>query len=547
MEPVIKWTKKNMFWLGCTFLTLAMLGVWFYASGAVKEETDGFVRNVKQNITTAQGILGKSASELDDGEKVHPNATSEQGMREELSRTIDSIVDAWRFHEEAQQEILVWPKVIPNEKFEKTFGQFNPAEKFPEKWEKGYGFESLLVLYASRIREQMDFLCGDEVLRTYWKYDPANMTERQLASKQNSDDEESGRFGGGGASTRGSGTRNDMLDSTGKSIDKNKYAVVWSDVNQDLWYQKLTKFQGRDDNDREINAPTPLQCYMLQQDLWLLEAMFRIIREVNGNSNANDLSAVKIIDHVVFGREVGGRLGELTAPDIRLAGSLDGENPLVTEADDPRGGAPSREDDREDDIFGLGTGNSNLVVPYDKRYVDTNFEPLSAEVVRAVITGTELPEENLELIVAKRVPVRIAVRMDERRIADFMAACANSPFAFEIQQVRWNKHTPGGELIPLGGSTTSGGSGSRDSMTVGNMMTGVGAGSLDIFKVESAPVETRTNYDVNVEFYGIVKIYNPVRENFLRKAAGLDEKDRVNPGDAASLTNLTGGNAISAR
>ena len=49
----------------------------------------------------------------------------------------------------------------------------------------------------------------------------------------------------------------------------------------------------------------------------------------------------------------------------------------------------------------------------------------------------------------------------------------------------------------------------------------------------SDPIEVRTNYDVNVEFYGIVKIYNPVREKFLREAAGLGDED-VDPNDAAN-------------
>ena len=52
--------------------------------------------------------------------------------------------------------------------------------------------------------------------------------------------------------------------------------------------------------------------------------------------------------------------------------------------------------------------------------------------------------------------------------------------------------------------------------------------------MESTPVEVRTNYDVNVEFYGIVKIYNPVRPKVLQAAAGLEEVE-VDPNDAASI------------
>ena len=51
--------------------------------------------------------------------------------------------------------------------------------------------------------------------------------------------------------------------------------------------------------------------------------------------------------------------------------------------------------------------------------------------------------------------------------------------------------------------------------------------------VDVVPVETRTNYDVNVEFFGIVKIYNPVREDELKRAAGLEE-DTDSLDDSAS-------------
>ena len=266
-------------------------------------------------------------------------------------------------------------------------------------------------------------------------------------------------------------------DTATPAMDMNKFAVKWSDINQDLWYQKLTVFQGRDDNSREINAPNPLQCYMLQQDLWLLEAMFRIIRQVNGGSNANDLSKIKQIDHVVFGQNAGsGKLGALMPVDPRLAkrASAAAEGAGL----DHDGGGdddPFNEPDGGDQDFGSrfgggdrsgGTGSPNMAlgggagkVPYHNRYVDLNFEPIAAEAVKAIINGDALPDTNLELIVAKRIPFRIALKMDEREIANFMAACANSDFAFEIQQVRWNKHKPGGAEFTLSGGAGAGAGG----------------------------------------------------------------------------------------
>ena len=157
------------------------------------------------------------------------------------------------------------------------------------------------------------------------------------------------------------------------------------------------------------------------------------------------------------------------------------------------------------------------------------------QVINAKSLG-EVPQEELELVIAKRVPFRVAVKMDERRIADFMAACANSPFAFEINQVRINKHDPNGEEIPIGGVSGSDGIGSSD-LSAGAAGSGIGGGPGG--GGTSQAVEIRTNFDVNVEFYGIVKIYNPVREDLLREAIGLQPEgtpdNQPNANDAASV------------
>ena len=104
--------------------------------------------------------------------------------------------------------------------------------------------------------------------------------------------------------------------------------------------------------------------------------------------------------------------------------------------DDPEGGYLTS-DESGDGAEAIG------LPPFHNMYVDTKFEPIASEEVLKVVKGAELPESHLELIIAKRLPVRIGLRMDERKISDFMAACINSPFSFEIQQVRINRHAPG--------------------------------------------------------------------------------------------------------
>ena len=159
---------------------------------------------------------------------------------------------------------------------------------------------------------------------------------------------------------------------------------------------------------------------------------------------------------------------------------------------------------------------SKQLPPFHNMYVDTNFEPISSEQVLAVVTGEELPENNLELLIAKRLPVRIGLTMDERKIPEFMAACVNSPFSFEIQQVRINRHSAEGEVLGLGGDETN-------IPREGNYNSDDAASDFD----DVSSVETRVNYDVNVEFFGIIKVYNPVRPDLIRKAAGIEVEEQT--------------------
>ncbi len=191
---------------------------------------------------------------------------------------------------------------------------------------------------------------------------------------------------------------------------------------------------------------------------------------------------------------------------------------------------------------------------YHGRYVNENFEPILADDVRNILKGTELPEDNLEMIVSKRVPVRFACRMDERKIPEFLTACYQwgqdgdkpSPFIFEVWQVRINRHTPG-EGIELQGAHTenrSGGAGNQltaaeKAEQLASSAGGGGGGNVGLEGGEADPgeaaggtsssssgaVETRIGYDVDVEFYGIVKIYNPVNETLLTGQATDEETD----------------------
>ena len=524
LAPAIDWIKENGFWLANGLLLLLMIGIWFMQTGTLKEELGKNVKKIKGKYDIAKRIMTKKPDDMTDASvKLHPNRTTMEGMQAELVRVVNSLIAAWELRVDTQKKLLVFPD-LGSPKFNEVFGQFNPPETFPVEYTDDE-IEGLLGLYNSKIRNHMIKLCGKDGVRTNWRRDPVNYEQADEA-----DSSSPGEYGKNGEAPAY------VVDDE----DAARFAVLWSDVNQQLWYDKLTVFRDRDDHNKASIDPTPLQCYMLQQDLWVLEAMFNIIKEINGDSNATDTSAIKQIDHIGIGREGTPEQVALHPVDARLApkpegadpesgggalgssggssGRGDSQNEMVF-SEDPVGENPSGGFSQAGGVGGPATATEVNLPPFHNMYVDTKFEPIASEEVLKVVKGIELPESHLELIIAKRLPVRIGLRMDERKISDFMAACVNSPFSFEIQQVRINRHTPGGEVIALGGGPARSTGSKKD----------FASQSFD----DVSRVETRTNYDVNVEFFGIIKIYNPVRADLIRKAAGIEEEEGA-PDSAAN-------------
>ena len=450
----------------------------------------------------------------------HPNAITEEKMTEELKETIDAIAAVWQKKRDQQEPLLVFPKDILGAKTFEFFNRGKAAEDFPVDLVSSAAEKTYLRTYREQIPKQVAKMARH--LRAYWRFDE-KLIEEELKAKAEAE-ALGGVMGldGSGFGMRGNGE--DFVD-----VKRNKYAVLWNETNQNLWRRKMIEFRDWDDNSGSTQDPTVLQAYILQQDVWLLEALFNVIRKVNGEATTNDLAVIKEIDYIAFGREARSKLGTLAVADKRLGGA---KVPVLGEGEMGMmgGGFMAGGGRGAVDGFDINADPS----PFHGRYVDGNQQAIAAERVRTIINGEQLPEGNLELIVAKRVPFRLAVNMDERKINDFLALCANSPFAFEVQQIRINKHDPKTVLAFKGGVeqrksvAEDGGMGGMDMMDdFGGMMDGGGGGftvtRLDA--LESTPVETRLNYDVRVEFYGIVRIYNRVRKDFLLKAVGLPSED----------------------
>ncbi len=537
LAPFIAWMQRNKFWISCFMVAATSIGIWFFTSNQLVAAQKKRENEIRKRVGELDRVMKVNAEE--DGERAHPNKATQAGMDAVIDDTISSIVAGWNERYSAQKGSFQWPKEILGDEATRFFSQIEVVEKFNPKSSRG--FEKYLITFYNRIPQFMDKITRE--LGTNWQYDPEYIKKKQEAQMGDSE----GRRGGTPGMGMGMGMGMSGGGDSGLSLidELNSYPVQWEEPNQLLWQQKLTQFAGYDDNKGASVAPSFLQANMLMQDLWLLEAMFKNIKDINGDSSSNDTSIIRNIDHIAFGREADGDLGVLHEPDPRLKGEVPGEDDAAasTGARGPMGGASMSMAGARGALPGAEDGLDMNAErnPYHGRYVTPDFEKIAAADIRAVIGGEALPEKNLELIVAKRVPFRLGVTMDERKIPEFIALCANSNFVFEINQLRVNRHQDEDVQIAFNGGITKNdsddgmgmgmggmGMGGMDMGDMGDMGMGGGGGpSVSLDALESRPVESRINFDVSVEFFGIVKLYNPVRENFLRKAAGQKVVDET--------------------
>ena len=160
----------------------------------------------------------------------------------------------------------------------------------------------------------------------------------------------------------------------------------------------------------------------------------------------------------------------------------------------------------------------------DGRYVDEQYQPLRAARLRSSLTSRD-PNDAL-LAVAKRMPVRMRFKLDQRRLHRVLAECGNSRLPIEIRQVRINRPAAaggsegfsgmGGGGMPAGDGMPAGGGGGPPGV-FGAGGEGMGGGMFGgAGRQGSAIADASIDPNlIDVEVYGVVYIYNPVNKSQL--------------------------------
>ena len=504
IKPGLEWLFKNRFWVTCTLVSVISLVTWYLAWSAIEKERDSRASKLNQKKSSIANVLSSDVATGDGEEtiKVHPNAGTTKGMEDRISSAAEGALEAWKERYEKQRDLMQYSGVLPRH-IRDPLANHEPMEK---PLEKELLDETQRDTFREEIPKHMPNLAAK--IQSSWNFD-ANGNEVAEGQAEEDDGKGKGRRGGGGG---GSGAADDGQPSLAVAKD----LVIWDKKNQELWNVKTTRFAGFFGNTDAQNRPTSQQMLALSQDLWILGGIFDVIAKVNEGFTANDLAPIERVDHVLVGADaINDKLGttaEFSYQPPTTTESGGGKKKgkrLVTKRERRKQRAQNLQRRAEKRTASFDPAASQS--PFHGRYVDREFSQLNESEITEVITSKTLSPQSY-LAVAKRVPVRIAVKMDERRINEFLAAAANSPFAFEIRQVRVNKHDPSEvkELKPEGGGSAKKDDRGELGIGGGTAADGRSRNSGRDGGDEGFRGEIRTNFDVKVEFVGIVKIYNPV-------------------------------------
>jgi hypothetical protein len=460
LKVALAWLAKYHFWVLNALIVLVGLGVWFLATGTLEAEYNSRKQKIDGDFQTMQGIQS---------EQQHPNERVVQAAHAKQEELKKKVMDAWRTLYKQQEAKNPWPDVLGQDFV--NFIKSQPVDaEIPSHLREVY--QNFIIQRFPRLLELID------------------VRRPKPGTKAAEKPSATGELATGEAEPKPS-------DYTGM--------VFWNENNLKA-IQEPYKWG---------SLPSTLQVRMAQEDLWVYEALLRIIRNTNEGAKDYYKAPVRRIEAVEIGPAAAGafaRVGSAAATFGSAEGGGEGVPPEggaapVESAPPPDGDPNAVPGGPEQGAATLDNVSRNLL---DQRYVDSKGKPLAA--------GTAHPYPEF-----KMMPVRLKLVMNQMQIPRLLAQCANSNMPVEVRQVRIRPDDSG--RLDMSNSAAGGGAGGGAPGPEGGVPGPGGPGGGPegpvMRSTEGARGDDSTGLSlyVPVEVLGIIYIYNPPDEAKLRPAA----------------------------
>jgi hypothetical protein len=547
LKRYIKEIAKYSFWI-MAGLVLLLSSVIFYLTSS------SMYSSISQRISTINGVFSK-VNEVGGKTATHPNELSHKEMEKRLEGLVSDVDQAWQFQYERQKEFLTWPQnAFQFPKVHEIFDGLRPFEKkvaFPIPEPVPTPLDQITVqdrkVYKDYIEPEFPALA--KRIGSTWKF---VLDQKAMAPAGGFEPPSGGNFAPGG------------LTPGGGKADETKDLVRWSEASQKElistampWYARST-------------PPTIHEIYYTQEDIWLLRGIMDILANTNSEAKENFQAVVREIEWIRWGAKASRDAGSLSGAGAAaggmggMMGGMMGGGPPADYAGGGGGGPPAG-------YGGAGGGKGGSMIPAgaarakdpaEGRYVDTSFKPLTGAQLRTAMNLQNATDA--VIAVAKRVPVRMRIKIDESQLGRLITECGNGKMMLEVLQVRYNTESAssggvagsggaaggfgggGGEGgMPGLGAAGAGGSGAelRGDGEGGEPESGEGGAMPGMGSVGGGSAIKPSNGEVAVEIFGLVYLFNPPASLSSTKTAEAAQAAPADPNATAGPATAADPNA----
>jgi hypothetical protein len=444
LAPVVKY----QFWVLCGVILLTSMGCWWWATKDLAKKFQG--RKSEIDADFAKVVI-------------HPNDPNEEVVKkindqdEELKK---GVYKAWEalYSEENEKNPLPAVKVL-GEDFKRQFENVNLGHK--EELARPYRerYQTKIQTYLPELKDLIEVRHPKE--------------EKAGSGERSADQIPPRRLGGNGQGGSGGGAGEDT-EWVG--------IVDWRD---DDYNSLVQRFDWQE-------APSTLAVVLAQEDLWVYEALLRVIKSANEGATSQTNATVKQITRLVVGHDA-------------VVAWKEAENAVFTSRQSGPGAASGTAGAGPGGSGGGKTGSldSQLV---DGRYVDDKGQPLPA-------SEPEYPyvKGRAEF---KILPICMNLVVDGRRLPQLLVEFDNSNMPIEIRRVRILKEsaqpTDLGALAPTASASgppgPAHGQGGSPPPIAGSGARGPMGGAPN--RPGGPPDQAAGPNDLPVEIHAVVYIYN---------------------------------------
>jgi len=468
--------KKYHFWILSVVVLITGAAVWTMASGALAKAFEAD----KAKIETATKSLDPFGGEP-------PNASFKQKVDQMHDGLKQEVAVVWKELYEKQVRLFVWPELIAPD-----IAKLQPGEPIPERLRAFYN-NNIVRDEWHRVLEEIDL-------------------RRPVGGNENASGAGDGIMPGG----MFGGNANSELEGL----------VVWDAAAREAIVNRYYS----------ESPPSDLKVRLTQEDLWIFEhSLIPVVNLVNANAHDAADATIKRIDVLDLaqwainaanesnftlykpgsgkpGRSGGMMMGGMgSMPGGPAGGVSEGVMPDAGTAGAPGAapGAPGAP--AESGAAAAGAAGSGDAALLDNRYLDDQGKPLKGEPPYSEF---------------KQMFVYMRFIMNQRKVPDLLAACANVPLPIETRQVRVHVSDPTGGMsqggggaggpmgmmggmmpgMDMGGMSGGGMGGFRQPTIMGGMGGGMGGfggmGGGQPIAIEAGP------FDAQVELSGVIYLYN---------------------------------------